>query len=96
MFSGDVGKTAVKKVLENYQKSDFSSIHFKKFEPSKLPTYKYTKTGSTANTCFVCFEDFNIGWRAHVVKLLFSKVTETSGFCNSVEKSNSCMGCSEK
>ena len=33
-FSGDVGKTAVKKVLKNHQKNFFSSVPFKKFELS--------------------------------------------------------------
>ena len=60
-FSGDVGKTAVKKVLKNYQKIVFSSVPFKKFELSNPPTYNYAKTDSTANTSFVCFENFKIG-----------------------------------
>ena len=41
LFSGDVGKTAIKKVLENYQKNIFSSVPFKKFELSNPSTYSY-------------------------------------------------------
>ena len=48
-FSGDVGKTAVKKVLQNYRKNVFSSVPFKKFERFNAPTYKYRKTESAAN-----------------------------------------------
>ena len=39
---------------------------------------------------------FKIAGRASMVESLFSKVTETSAFCNSVEKSNTYMVCSEK
>ena len=96
-FFKDVRKTATKKVLEKYQKNVFSSVPFKKVELSKPPTYNNSKIDSTANISFVCFENFQIAWRASVVESLFSKVTETSGFCNSVEKSNTtCMVCSEK
>ena len=38
MFSGDVGKTVVKKVLENYQKNVFSSVPFKVFQLSNPAT----------------------------------------------------------
>ena len=64
-FSGDVGKTAVKKVLQNYQKNVFSSVPFKKFELSNPPTYNYRKTDSAANITFVSFENFKIGLRAN-------------------------------
>ena len=40
-FSGDVGKTTVKKVLKNYQKNVFSSVPIKKQELPNLPTYNY-------------------------------------------------------
>ena len=79
-FSGDVGKTAVKKVLQNYQKNVFSSVPFKKFELSNPPTYNYRKTDSAAIISFVCFENFEIGLRASVVESHLSKVTETFGF----------------
>ena len=93
-FSGDVGKTTVKKVLENYQKNVFSSVPFEKFELSNPPTNNYRKTDSLENISFVCFENFKIGLRASVVESHLSKVTETWG---SVEKSNTCMMmCSEK
>ena len=86
-FSGDVRKTAIKKVLENFQKKVFSSVAFRKLELSNRPTYNNSKTDSTANISFVCFENFKIAWRSFVVESLFSKVTETSGFYNSAEKS---------
>ena len=68
IFSGDVGKTAVKKVLQNYQKNVFSSVPFKKFELSNPPTYNYKKTDSAAIISFLCFENFKIGLRAYVVE----------------------------
>ena len=68
IFSGDVGKTTVKRVLENYQKNVFSSVPFKKFELSNPPTYNYWKTDSTASISFVCFENFKIGLKASVVE----------------------------
>ena len=83
-FSGDVGKTAVKKVLQNYQKNVFSSVPFKKFELSNPPTYNYRKTDSAANISFVCFENFKIGLRASVVEPHLNKVTETYGFCREI------------
>ena len=73
IFSGDVGKTAVKKVLKNYQKNVFSSVPFKKFELSNPPTDNYAKTDSAANISFVCFENFKIGRRASVVESYISK-----------------------
>ena len=39
----DVGKTAVMKVLENYQENVFSNVSFKQFELSNPSTYNYTK-----------------------------------------------------
>ena len=67
IFSGDVRKTAVKKVLQNYQKNVFSSVPFKKFELSNPPTYNYRKTDSAANISFVCFKNFKIGlWWNHI------------------------------
>ena len=69
IFSGDVGKTAVKKVLENL---------------SNPPTYNYTKTDSVANVSFVCFENFKIGLRASVVESHLSKAAETFGFCREI------------
>ena len=39
---------------------------------------------------------FEIAVTASVIQSLFSEVTETSGFCDSVKKSNTCMVCSEK
>ena len=80
-FFRDVGKTAVKKVLENYQKNVFSSVPFKKFELSNPPTYNYRKTDFTADISFVFFENFNIGLKASVVESHFRKVTETFGLC---------------
>ena len=82
--SGDVGKTAVKKVLQNYQENVFRSVPFKKFELSNPPTYNYRKTDSAANISFVCFENFKIGLRASVVESHLSKVTETFGFCREI------------
>ena len=61
IFSGDVGKTFLKKVLENYQKNVFSSVSFKKFELSNPPTYNYRKTDSVGNISFVCCVNFKIG-----------------------------------
>ena len=84
IFSEDVGKTAAKKVLENYQKNVFSSVPFKKFELSNPPIYNYRKTDSAANVSFVCFENFKIGLRASVVQSHLSKVTETFGFCRKI------------
>ena len=81
-FSGDFGKTAVKKVLKNYQKNVFSSAPFKKFELSNPPTYSYAKTDSGANISFVLrilkFE------RASLVESYLSKVAETFGFCREI------------
>ena len=79
-FSGDVGKTAVRKVLENYQKNVFSSAPFKKFELSNPLNYNYRKIDSPANISFVCFENFKIGLRASVMESHLSTVTETFGF----------------
>ena len=67
IFSGDVGKTAVQKVLKNYQKNVFSSVPFKKFELFNPPTYNYSKTDSAANIPFVCFENFKIGRRGGII-----------------------------
>ena len=83
-FSGDFRKTAVKKVLENYQKNVFSSVPFKKFELANPPTLNYRKTDSTADISFVCFENFKIGLRTSVVVSHLSKVTETFGFCTEI------------
>ena len=85
-FSGDTGKTTVLKVLEIYQKNIFSSVHFKKLELSIHLPLTIPKTDSTANVSFVYSDHFKIAARASVVKSLFSKVTETPAFCNSVEK----------
>ena len=74
----------------------FSSVPFKKLELSNPPTYNNSKTDSTANISFACFQNFKIGLRSSVVESFFPKVTETQGFCNSVQKSNTCMVCSEK
>ena len=86
----------MKKVLENYQKNVFSGALFKKLELSNPFTYNNSKTHSTANISFVCFENFKIGWRASVVESLFNKIAGTPRFCNSVQKSKKCMVCSEK
>ena len=64
-FSGDVAKTAHKKVLKNHQKNVFSSVHFKIFKLSNPPTYNYRKTDSAPNISFVSFENFKIGLRAN-------------------------------
>ena len=84
IFLGDVGKTAVKKVLQNYQENVFSSVPFKKSELSYPPTYNYRKTDSVAIISFVCFENLEIGLRASVVESHLRKVTETFGFCREV------------
>ena len=84
IFLGVVGKTAVKKVLKNYQKNVFSSVRFKKFELSNPPTYNYAKTDSATNISFVCFENFKIGRRASVVESYLSKDTESFGFCREI------------
>ena len=84
VFSGDDGKTAVKKVLQNYQKNISSSVPFKKFELSNPPTYKYRKTDSAAFISFVCFENLKIGLRASMVESHLSKVPETFGFCREI------------
>ena len=39
---------------------------------------------------------FKITARTSVVESLFSKVTETSAFCNAVDKSSTCMVCFQK
>ena len=83
-FWGDVAKTAVKKVLENYQGNVFSSVPFKKIELSKPPTCNCRKADSTANISFVCFENFKISLRTSVVEAHLSKVTKTSGFCREI------------
>ena len=53
LFSGDVRKTTVTKVLENYYKNIFSSVPFKKFELSNLPTYNYNENW-LHRKCFLC------------------------------------------
>ena len=75
-----------------------SSVAFllKKFELSNRHNNNYTKTDSTANIFLVCFENIKIVWRASVMESRFSKVTEMSWFYNNIEKSNTCMVCSEK
>ena len=83
-FSGDVGKTAVKKVLKNYQKNIFSSVAFKKFELSNPLSHSYVKTDSGTSISFVCFENFKIGWRASVVESYLSKLTENFVFCREI------------
>ena len=83
-FSGDVGKTAVRKVLQNYQKNVFSSVPFKKFELSNPSTYNYRKTDSVAITSFACFENLKIGLKASVVESYLRKVTETFEFCREI------------
>ena len=84
MFSGNVGKTAVEKVLKSYQKNVFSSVSFKKFELSYPLIYNYAKTDSAANISFVCFENFKIGRRASMVESYLTKDTETFGFCREI------------
>ena len=84
IFLGDVGKTFLKKVLENYQKNVFSSVPFEKFGLSNPSTYNCRKTDSVVNITFVCFENFKIGLRASVVESHLSKVTDTFGFCREV------------
>ena len=84
-FSRDDGKTAVKKVLQNYQKNIFSSVPLKKIKPFNPPTYNYKKTNSTAVVFFVCFENFKIGLRPSAVESHLSKVTETFGFCREIQ-----------
>ena len=81
IFSGDVGKTTVRKVLQNYQKNVFSSVPFKKFELPNPSTYNYKKIDSAAIISFVCFENFEIDLRVSVVESHLSKVTETFEFC---------------
>ena len=83
-FSGDVGKTADTKVLQNYHKNVFSSVPFKKLELSNPPTYNYRKTDSDAIVSFVCYKNFEIGLRASVLESHLSKVTETFGFCREI------------
>ena len=80
-FSEDAGKTAVKNLLQNYQKNAFSSVPLKKIDLSNPPTYKYWKTDSVAIISFVYFKNFKIGLRASVVESHLTKVTETFGFC---------------
>ena len=66
------------KVLENYQKSIFSSVSFKKFELSSPPTYIYIpKTDTTASVSFVYSKNFKIPGRVSAVESRFIKVTET-------------------
>ena len=60
-FSGDVGKTAVRKVLNNYQKNVFKTVPFKKYKLSNPPAYNYAKTDSAANISYVCFKNLKIG-----------------------------------
>ena len=54
-FWENVGKIAVMKVLENYQKNIFHSVPFKKFELSDPPTYNYAKN-------YVCSEKLQNCW----------------------------------
>ena len=90
-MSGNARKTAIKKALKSYQKNVFSSVPFKKLEQYNPSTSNNSKADSTANISFVCFENFKVGLRSSVVESLFSKVTETSESCNSVQKSNTSM-----
>ena len=84
VFSRDDGKTAVEKVLQNYQENIFSSVPFKKFKLSNLPTYNYRKTDSAEIVFFACFENFKIGLRASAVESHLSKETETFWFCREI------------
>ena len=88
-FFRDAGKTAVKKVLKNYQKNIFTSVPSKKFKLSYPPSYNYSETESATYISTVCFENFKIGWRASVVESYLSKVTETFGFCRETGEQNS-------
>ena len=88
-------KLALRKFLKIIKKNIFSSVPFKILELSNPPSYKNSKTDSTENISFVCFENFKIGWRASVVESHFNKVAKTVGFCNSAQKSKKCMVCSE-
>ena len=91
-FSGDVRKTTVRKVLENYYKNIFSSVPFKKFELSNLQR----KLAPPQVFPLYAPRIFEIAVRVSVVQSLFSKVMEASVFCGSVKKFNRCMVCSEK
>ena len=92
LFSGDVRKTTVTKVLENYYKNIFSSVPFKKFELSNLQR----KLAPPQVFPLYAPRIFEIAVRVSVVQSLFSKVMEASVFCGSVKKFNRCMVCSEK
>ena len=54
-FWENVGKIAVMKVLENYQKNVFHSVAFKKFELSDPPNYNYAEN-------YVCSEKLQNCW----------------------------------
>ena len=55
------------------------------------PPITIAKTDPTQVFPLYALRIFEIAVRAHVVQSLFSKVTETSAFCNSVKKSNTCI-----
>ena len=76
------------KVLGNYQKKKMSLITFL-LKNSNCPIHlpiTMPKTDSAASVSFACSEKLQIAGRACVVESHFSKVRETSMFCNSVEK----------
>ena len=54
-FWENVGKIAVMKVLENYQKNVFHSVAFRKFELSDPPNYNYAEN-------YVCSEKLQNCW----------------------------------
>ena len=65
----------------------FSSVSFKKCDLSNPPTSKHLY-----RKCFLyLFREFSKLQGERLWWDFFSKVTETSAFCDSVEKSNMCM-----
>ena len=92
MFDGDIGETAAMNVSENYQKNVFSSV-------SSCPIHSPTtipKRTSTVNVSFAWSQNFQNFWESVCVGSLFSKIKETSVFCNSAGKFKPWIVCFKK
>ena len=79
----NVGKIDIMKIIK---KMSLIALLLKN---SSCPIHSHItmpRTDSTAHVSFVCSEKLQNCWESAVVALHFSKVRETSAFCNSVEK----------
>ena len=95
-FWENVGKIAVMKVLENYQKNVFNIVPFKNSSCPIHPSLTMSKTDSTATASFVCSEKLQNCWERVWGRITFWP-SKTNFYVLQLcqEKSNTCMVCSE-